>query len=174
MGKGDIPNKLIDSLYERTQNIRNDINREIEKIRNSDEYKNLSRTQRDKLDRKLDKLTTGNIAVAKVEITGIKKEFQAHSQIHSSDSLGNNLGDFTHSKETKSFETYVEDRFPRLNDTEAKILEDISSQIKDPNVSGKIDIYTELDACQSCTNLIMEFRRKFPNIKLNVYSENMR
>ncbi|MEK3911112.1 deaminase domain-containing protein [Paenibacillus sp. FSL H7-0331] len=84
--------------------------------------------------------------------------------------MGNNLGDFTHSKETKSFETYVEDRFPRLNDTEAKILEDISSQIKDPNVSGKIDLYTELDACQSCTNLIMEFRRKFPNIKLNVYS----
>lgn len=30
-GKGDIPNKLIDSLYERKQNIRNDINREIEK-----------------------------------------------------------------------------------------------------------------------------------------------
>ncbi|MDD1504380.1 deaminase domain-containing protein [Lysinibacillus sp. CNPSo 3705] len=56
----------------------------------------------------------------------------------------------------------------------SKILEDISAQIKDPNVSGKIDLFTELDACQSCTNLIMEFRRKFPNIELNVYPENMR
>lgn len=144
------------------------------KIRNSDDYKNLSKTQKNKLDKKLDKLTYGNVAVAEVTIPGVKKEFQAHSQIHSSDSMGSNLGDFTFSKETKSFKTYVEDRFPRLNDTEAKILEDISSQIKDPNVPGKIDLYTELDACQSCTNLIMEFRRKFPNIELNVYSENMR
>ena len=31
-------------------------------------------------------------------------------------------------------------------------------------------IYTELDACQSCTNIIFEFRRMFPNIKLNVFS----
>ncbi|MDM5351649.1 deaminase domain-containing protein, partial [Lysinibacillus sphaericus] len=172
--ENSLPNRTIDSLYDKTQNVRSDINREIEKIRNSDDYKNLSKTQKNKLDRKLDKLTYGNVAVAEVTIPGVKKEFQAHSQIHSSDSMGSNLGDFTFSKETKSFKTYVEDRFPRLNDTEAKILEDISSQIKDPNVPGKIDLYTELDACQSCTNLIMEFRRKFPNIELNVYSENMR
>lgn len=92
--------------------------------RNSDEYKNLSKTQRDKFDR--------------------------------------------------SLKSYVEDEFPRFNDTEAKILEDIVSQIKDPNVKGKIDLFTELDACQSCSNLIMEFRRKFPNIELNVYSNSMK
>ncbi|GGA17510.1 hypothetical protein GCM10008018_72150 [Paenibacillus marchantiophytorum] len=68
----------------------------------------------------------------------------------------------------------MEDKFPRYNDTEAKILEDISSQIKDPYVSGQINLYTEFDACQSCSNLVMEFRRKYPNIKLNVYSETMR
>jgi hypothetical protein len=44
---------------------------------------------------------------------------------------------FIISKETRLFETYVIDEFPRLNDTEAKILEDIASQIKDPKVSGK-------------------------------------
>ncbi|WP_149093792.1 deaminase domain-containing protein [Paenibacillus terrae] len=173
-GVNRLPKKIIDNFYEKTENIRIDINKEVEKIRNSDEYKNLSKTQRNKLDRKLDKLTNGNIAVAEVNIPGIKKDFQAHSQIHSSDSLGNDLGDFSYSKETKSFETYVEDKFPRFNDTEAKILEDMSSQIKDPNVYGQVNLYTELDACQSCTNLIMEFRRNYPNIKLNVYSENMR
>lgn len=78
-----------------TQNVRGDINREIEKIGNSDEYKNLSKTQRDKLDRKLRKLSSGNVAVADVSIPGIKKEFQAHSQIHSSDSVGSNVGDFS-------------------------------------------------------------------------------
>ncbi|WP_306036389.1 deaminase domain-containing protein, partial [Paenibacillus odorifer] len=173
-GTNKLPNRTIDSLYEKTQNVRGDINREIEKIGNSDEYKNLSKTQRDKLDRKLRKLSSGNVAVADVSIPDIKKEFQAHSQIHSSDSVGSNVGDFSSSKVDKSLETYVDDEFPRFNDTEAKILEDIASQIKDPNVKGRIDLFTELDACQSCSNLIMEFRRKFPNIELNVYSKNMK
>ncbi|MGF7046933.1 hypothetical protein J2T13_001435 [Paenibacillus sp. DS2015] len=173
-GENRLPSRTIDSLYERTQNIRGDINSEIEKLRNSEEYKSLSKTQRDKLDRKLRKLNSGNVAVADVSIPGIKKEFQAHSQIHSSDSVGSNVGDFSNSKADKSLETYVDDDFPRFNDTEAKILEDIASQIKDPNVKGQIDLFTELDACQSCTNLIMEFRSKFPNIQLNVYSENMK
>ncbi|MFK4439704.1 deaminase domain-containing protein [Paenibacillus sp. RC21] len=173
-GENRLPNRTIDSLYEKTQNVRGDINRKIEKTRNSDEYKNLSKTQRDKLDRKLKKLSSGNVAVADVSIPGINKEFQAHSQIHSSDSIGSNVGDFSYSKVDKSLETYVDDEFPRFNDTEAKILEDIASQIKDPNVKGRIDLFTELDACQSCSNLIMEFRRKFPNIQLNIYSKNMR
>ncbi|WP_189021035.1 deaminase domain-containing protein [Paenibacillus marchantiophytorum] len=50
----------------------------------------------------------------------------------------------------------------------------LSFQIKDPYVSGPINLYTEFDACQSRSNLVMEFRRKYPNIKLNVYSETMR
>lgn len=88
--------------------------------------------------------------------------------------MGSNVGDLIYSKADKLFETYVDDQFPRLNDTEAKILENIASQIKDPNIKGQIDLFTELDACQSCSNLIMEFRRKFPNIQLNVYSKSMR
>ncbi|GHU61062.1 hypothetical protein FACS189418_0030 [Clostridia bacterium] len=80
------------------------------------------------------------------------------------------ISDFSMSKENKIFETYVDDKFPRYNDTEVKILEDIASQIKDPAISGIINLYTELDACQSCTNIIFEFRRKFPNIKLNIFS----
>ncbi|WP_156130657.1 deaminase domain-containing protein [Paenibacillus durus] len=68
----------------------------------------------------------------------------------------------------------MEDGFPRYQDTEAKILEDIASKIKDPNVAGEIDLFTNFDTCQSCTNLIFEFRRKFPNIKLNIYTNSMR
>jgi len=172
--KDGVSNRAIDRYYEKTQNIRSDINREVEKIINSDEYKNLSNTQKKKIDRKVKKMSTANVAVAEVSILGIKKEFQAHSQIHSSDSLGSNVGDFSYSKTDRLLETYVDDEFPRFNDTEAKILEDIASQIKDPNTKGRIDLFTDLDACQSCTNLIMEFRRKYPNIELNVYSENMR
>ncbi|WIY63611.1 deaminase domain-containing protein [Bacillus arachidis] len=61
-------------------------------------------------------------------------------------------------------------KFDRFYDTEAKILEDIASQIKDPNIFGIIDLYTELDACQSCSNIILEFR-KHPNIQLSIYTK---
>lgn len=69
------------------------------------------------------------------------------------------------------FTTYVVDQFPRYHDTEAKILEDIASQITAPNVIGTINLYSELPCCQSCSNIIMEFRRMFPNIKLNIFVE---
>ncbi|WP_374967526.1 deaminase domain-containing protein [Lysinibacillus sp. RS5] len=36
-----------------------------------------------------------------------------------------------------------------------------------------MNLFTEWDTCQSCTNLILEFRHKYPNIKLNVYSKGM-
>ena len=58
------------------------------------------------------------------------------------------------------------------NDIEAKILEDIASKIKDPNITGEVNLFTELDTCQSCTNIILEFRAKYPNIKLNIFTNN--
>ena len=59
----------------------------------------------------------------------------------------------------------------RYHDTEAKILEDIASQIKEPNISGTINLFTERPPCESCSNIIEEFKEKFPNIELNVFSE---
>ncbi|UNL86381.1 hypothetical protein [Priestia koreensis] len=53
--KDGVSNRAIDRYYEKTQNIRSDINREVEKIINSDEYKNLSNTQKKKIDRKVKK-----------------------------------------------------------------------------------------------------------------------
>jgi hypothetical protein len=61
---------------------------------------------------------------------------------------------FTPSEEARIFTRYVEDGFPRYNDTEDKILEDIASQIDDPSISGEINLFTELDACQSCKAII--------------------
>ena len=83
------------------------------------------------------------------------------------------VADFSYLKpeNERIFTTYVDDQYPRYHDTEAKILEDIASQITDSNISGTINLYSELPCCQSCSNIILEFRRKFPNIKLNVYVE---
>lgn len=119
----------------------------------------------------------GNMASADVDIPGVKKEFAAHSQINNATSKGADAGDFSYLKPEaeRNFTTYTEAgkpraEYPRYHDTEVKILEDISSQISDPSVHGTINLFTEAPACQSCTNVIFEFRRKYPNIKLNIYT----
>ncbi|WP_245617794.1 deaminase domain-containing protein [Carnobacterium gallinarum] len=112
----------------------------------------------------------GNVAIADVQIDGLKNEYVAHSGIHSDSSKGYDLADFSVTKDKKALTSYVDDRFPRFNDTEAKILEDIASKI-DFNTKGVIDLYTELPTCQSCTNLILEFRYKYPKVTLNIYTK---
>jgi len=119
----------------------------------------------------------GNMATANVDIFGMKKEFTAHSRINSPTSKGANIGDFSYlkPKSERMFTSYVEagksgEEYSRYHDTEAKILEDIASKIDNPNIYGIINLYTEAPPCRSCTNIIFEFRRKFPNIQLNVHS----
>ncbi len=115
----------------------------------------------------------GNMATADVDISGLKSEYYAHSKINSSTDIGADVADFSYLKNSNDriFSTYEEVGYSRYHDTEAKILEDIAANIKNSNMAGNIDLYTELPACQSCTNVIMEFRRMFPNIKLNVYTK---
>lgn len=83
------------------------------------------------------------------------------------------VADFSYLKQENEriFTTYVDDQYPRYQDTEAKILEYIASRITDPNVSGTINLYSELPCCQSCSNIILEFRRMFSYIKLNIFVE---
>jgi len=115
----------------------------------------------------------GNVATADVDIAGIKKEFYAHSKINSFEDKGSNIAEFSYlkSESERNFSSYKIDRYPRYHDTEAKILEDVASQIKEPNISGTINLFTERPPCESCSNIIEEFKEKFPNIELNVFSE---
>jgi len=162
-------------LKDRSKVVRSKLSDSITEYKNTDEYINLSNTQRKKTDRKIKTLLEkGNVATADVNISGIKKEFNAHSQIHSKDSLGADAMDFSYApaENNRLFKNYVIDEFPRYNDTEAKILEDIASKIKDPNIKGEVNLFSELNTCQSCTNVILEFRKKYPNIKLNIFTNN--
>ncbi|HAG44922.1 MAG TPA: hypothetical protein DCL31_18340 [Clostridium sp.] len=168
--------EIVDSYNNIVKNLRNDIKANNDAIRSSDDFNNLSKTQQKKLERKLNSLENGgNIAVADVDIPGVKSKFQAHSQINSETDIGVNIRDFSYKTENRKLTTYVDaEGYPRYHDTEAKILEEIEKSIINPNVKGKIDLYSELDCCQSCTNLIFEFRRKHPNIKLNIYVKSMK
>ncbi|WP_321388944.1 deaminase domain-containing protein [uncultured Enterococcus sp.] len=123
----------------------------------------------------------GNMATADVNVNGLSDEFIAHSQIDSLTDKGADLGDFSMKKpeSERIFKNYEPSastidgrKYNRFHDTEAKILEDIASKITDSNISGTIDLYTELPACQSCSNIILEFRSKFPNIQLNIFTKN--
>lgn len=161
------------NLQNQSKNIRDSLDDFIINYKKSDEYLNLSNSQKKIVNRKLDRLGKGNVATAKVDIPELKTDFKAHSQLHSKDSLGN-MDDFsvTPTEKDRIFKNYVEDDYLRYNDTEAKILEDIASQLKDPNIKGEINLFSELDCCQSCSNLILEFRKKYPNIKINITTNN--
>ncbi|WP_221638267.1 deaminase domain-containing protein [Listeria booriae] len=160
-------------LKNKSESLRKNLKDFVTNYKNSDEYLSLSNSQKKRVDRKLDRLGGENVATAEVNIPGLKKDFKAHSQIHSTDSLGY-MDDFSVAPAEKDriLKNYIEDDYPRYNDTEAKILEDIASKIKDPNVKGEINLFSELDCCQSCTNLILEFRQKYPNIKVNIITNN--
>ncbi len=137
---------------------------------------NFKETAKSKISQIRQKLPTiklrnqGNMAIADVDIKGLPKEYVAHSKIHSINSEGADIANFSHTQSNKRFKTYVEDKFPRYNDTEVKILEDIATKIT-PETNGIINLYTELPACQSCSNVILECRREFPDIKLNIFTE---
>ncbi|OUP03622.1 hypothetical protein B5F35_17990 [Anaeromassilibacillus sp. An200] len=115
----------------------------------------------------------GNMAMADVDISGVKDSFVAHSKINTETDKGADVAEFSYLKSAteRIFTTYVDEKYPRYHDTEAKILEDIAAQISDRNVDGVINLYSELPCCQSCSNIILEFRRMFPNIMLNIFVE---
>ncbi|MBC1357357.1 deaminase domain-containing protein [Listeria booriae] len=171
--KPRVARNIGNDLKNNSESLRKNLKDFVTNYKNSDEYLSLSNSQKKRVDRKLDRLGGGNVATAEVNIPGLKKDFKAHSQIHSTDSLGY-MDDFSVAPAEKDriLKNYIEDDYPRYNDTEAKILEDIASKIKDPNIKGEINLFSELDCCQSCTNLILEFRQKYPNIKVNIITNN--
>lgn len=57
--------------------------------------------------------------------------------------------------------------------TEYKILSEIERQIKDaPNISGKIQLFTEVECCDSCRDVIAQFLERHPNIEIEIIHNN--
>lgn len=57
--------------------------------------------------------------------------------------------------------------------TEYKILSEIEKQISSiPNVNGEICIFTELECCESCSDVIAQFLERHPNIKIDIIHNN--
>jgi hypothetical protein len=58
-------------------------------------------------------------------------------------------------------------QYVRPTDSEYKILENLAAKLK-PDSTGVIDLYTESEPCMACDNVIDQFKKKFPGVKLNV------
>ena len=68
------------------------------------------------------------------------------------------------------FETFaVPYEHSRAYDSEYKLLEELASRyIQTPEVAGTINLFTERPPCDSCTHVIEQCRRRFPNVNLTV------
>lgn len=68
----------------------------------------------------------------------------------------------------RQYVTQVVDDFSRAFDSEVKILEDIATRYTStPNVSGRITLVSERPFCMSCSDVIKQFQKQFPNIKIH-------
>ncbi|QZP35866.1 hypothetical protein K5K95_16255 [Pseudomonas sp. DR48] len=56
-------------------------------------------------------------------------------------------------------------------DTEFKILETVAQRLGDnPSAVGQINLISEKSVCPSCTDVIRQFRDRYPKIQLNVFT----
>ena len=128
-----------------------------------------------------------NFAWARADIAGLdKKEYFAHSGIQNFDGMSKSVAkriqgmSFSPEKGKGKFQTlFVDylgniggpDALPRWFDTEYKILEDIAARLPDPSVSGRIRLYTNLEACPSCRGVMRQFLAVYTNVEMLVLYE---
>jgi hypothetical protein len=130
-----------------------------------------------------------NFAWAVAKIDGLEKlEYFAHSGIQNLDNLSSKEAKKIKAVSLKPEEGHgkfktlcvnqngaVEgyDCWNRDVDTEYKILEDIAARLKDPSVSGRLRLYTELYPCASCWNVMKQFLGLYTNVQMQVlYRKN--
>ncbi|TDX89458.1 UNVERIFIED_CONTAM: putative deaminase of polymorphic toxin system [Lysinibacillus xylanilyticus] len=122
----------------------------------------------------------GNFGYAEVNISGLDtKEFYAHSKIDATHGNPNYEGFSVKPTEDKikfsatNAPNEVGDVFLRDMDTEYKILNDIADKLgHNPDASGKIKLFTELDTCGSCSRVINAFSKEYPNIDIEIIHNN--
>lgn len=121
---------------------------------------------------------TGNFGYCETSINGLDKtKYFAHSGIQTEIPSVKDSG-ISVKPEKSPFETFkvngsniidAEDAWPRDVDTEYKILSDIQSRLGDNySASGKIVLYTELEPCPGCLNVIKQFKDMYSHINIEV------
>lgn len=127
---------------------------------------------------------SGNFGYAEVDVEGINQnEFFAHSSVNQATDKGVLPGmslkpqgePVFYAKKVDPDNSRIDtpEAYLRDYDTEYKILNDIASQLgNNKNAKGTINLFTERFTCQSCTDVIMDFRREYTKITLNVLTND--
>ena len=127
-----------------------------------------------------------NFGYAEVNIEGLNKnDFFAHSGISKIEDIEDPIARgkvsdisiepvekdkiFTTKKVNKENIVDGDGAWDRSKDTEFKILNEIATSLgNNRNAVGKIKLYTDLDCCPSCNDVIRQFKAKYPNISIEV------
>ncbi|MDQ0168909.1 WXG100 family type VII secretion target [Paenibacillus tundrae] len=123
-----------------------------------------------------------NFGYMEVSIPNIKTEFYAHSQVNGSPPAHQpnmNYDGFSFKPETIRYPAIDApnkqgDMIPRDRDTEYKMINDLANKLGPPstNIKGRIKLFTENDTCISCNDLIYNFTKDYPGIKVEVIHNN--
>jgi len=124
---------------------------------------------------------SGNAGVAQLDIPGLPAEIEAHSRINYSTDKG--ADGFVHLADESNWifkpkavdpdnvRVDTLDAYTRQWDTEFKILNDVALRLGDNrSATGSINLFTERLTCTSCTDVIFNFKDRYPNIQLNVFT----
>ncbi|MFC0400797.1 RHS repeat-associated core domain-containing protein [Paraburkholderia rhizosphaerae] len=103
-----------------------------------------------------------NIATSDFEINGRKGTADALSGRNTNDAPFVKIPDL----ESRKFSTF-DVGHSREFDSEVKIFEHIANEFP-TTATGRIDLYSELPICDSCSSVINQFREMFPGIEVNV------
>lgn len=127
---------------------------------------------------------SGNFGYAEVDIQGINRnEFFAHSSVNHTSDKGVMPGislkpqgkvEFNAKKvDPDNVRINTPEAYLRDYDTEYKILNNIASLLGDnKDATGTINLFTERLTCQSCSDIILEFRRRYPNITVSILTND--
>ena len=74
--------------------------------------------------------------------------------------------------ENRFFKTGADGGYDRLYDSEVKLFEEFAAKYANraSEVKGTIYVFTERPPCGSCTDVIPQFRKMFPNVRIEVSS----
>ncbi|MGI8466716.1 deaminase domain-containing protein [Pectobacterium punjabense] len=115
--------------------------------------------------------TSGNVAVAQIDIPDMPKSMAAHSKIDIGEKSFVGRG-----SENFKYEVIKNNEgkpISRNTDSEYKILDDLADKLGgNVTAQSKVTIFTERAACESCLGVVDLFQKKHPGITVEVIDNN--
>ena len=108
------------------------------------------------------KIEGRNVAIAEAELGGSRRLLTGVSGKASPPGT-------VPSPDSRLFTTKASGAMTRAFDSEVKLLEDIAKDLSE-DAKGRISLYTERKPCSSCDSVIQQFRKRFPNIIVEITS----